>query len=124
MSAVTFAGALAFIRGAESTRDMVDCLTALATTVIPIEDLPTLEKLRKGAAGSYKGTTCGFLAIACLRDDDVYDFACRVAPKMWSRAGADTPEGKRRAHDLHADCYLALGAWVTAYNRRQIKRVA
>ncbi len=126
MSALLFREVLAAVQGGRASAECDACTTALRADarIADLCELPTLRRLAAEATGE----TQGQLVFRVLRlsgpPSRLYAAATMVAPRAFPNSLQGTAEGQRRALRLHADCYLALGEFVTSWNRNQIKRVA
>lgn len=119
MAVVTFKAVQEYLSGSGVLRDnVVQCVAdlRLEDEIAYRLDAPTLQELYVASRESELAGTQGALILGVLRAgkvDDITKWCSLVAPEM------KLP--RRRALDLHADCWLALGEWVTLWNRRRIR---
>jgi len=118
VSAITFADVLACAQGKRSSVSVDQCLSDFVRTVHDLaKDKPTLRKVYSALDQELAPVTLGAFILSVLRTDP------RALPAQVALV-APGAKAERRTLRLHADCYLALGEWVTDWNRRQIRRVA
>jgi hypothetical protein len=97
------------------------CVDALQRVDIACDEMRHLRRVKRCLEAEHERMTTGALVVAILRAGTATAIAAIVStlsPTTWpSRQSKE--DVKRRAMELHADCFLALDTWLTDWKSRQ-----